>query len=70
MCRHTANAIIPISLDKPYVPVKTPPSPFSYSDVWKIMDVLLQKARGPVYQVDKRKGLLGSISGLKLSETG
>ncbi|EFP11573.1 hypothetical protein CRE_28905 [Caenorhabditis remanei] len=54
MCRHTANAIIPISLDKPYVPVKTPPSPFSYSDVWKIMDVLLQKARGPVYQEDEK----------------
>ncbi|PIC44874.1 hypothetical protein B9Z55_005090 [Caenorhabditis nigoni] len=54
LCRYPANAIIPVSLDKPYVPVRVPHTPISDSDVWKIMDVMLKKAKGPVYQEDEK----------------
>eukprot|EP00081_Caenorhabditis_elegans_P008331 NP_001293508.1 Uncharacterized protein CELE_F10G7.10 [Caenorhabditis elegans] len=54
MCRYTVNVIVPMSFDKPYTPIKTPASPMSYSDVWRVMDVVLKKAKGPVFQEDER----------------
>uniref|UniRef100_A0A1I7T3R1 E3 ubiquitin-protein ligase n=1 Tax=Caenorhabditis tropicalis TaxID=1561998 RepID=A0A1I7T3R1_9PELO len=54
MCRHPANMIVPISLDKPYLPIRTPPTPMSYSDVYDVMNRLLKKARGPVYEEDEK----------------
>ncbi|EGT47610.1 hypothetical protein CAEBREN_06268 [Caenorhabditis brenneri] len=54
MCRYNANIILPITLDKPYLPFKTPPSPLSFSDAWKVMDVILKKAKAPVFQEDEK----------------
>uniref|UniRef100_A0A8R1DRM6 E3 ubiquitin-protein ligase n=1 Tax=Caenorhabditis japonica TaxID=281687 RepID=A0A8R1DRM6_CAEJA len=54
MCRYTVNTIVPISFDKPYTPIKTPPSPLSDPDVWKTMNLVLRKARGPVFQEDEK----------------
>ncbi|CAI2335010.1 unnamed protein product [Caenorhabditis sp. 36 PRJEB53466] len=54
LCRYTVNIIVPMMLDKPYVPLKTPPSPLSHSDVWKTMKTMVTKARMPAFDVDPK----------------